>query len=104
MQPKPQISPNVRNAAREHMVGWPLGRISDVFQSHGFVPVVGSSPQTTGARRTLVEEFYAGIDWQKQSDCGQVLCVFEAVLDDAENENAVDEQTRSDGFAASSWW
>ena len=60
---KPLISPNVRREAREFLVGWTLREICDLFHDHGFSADYGHEPATSGERRSLVEQFYATVDW-----------------------------------------
>lgn len=84
------VSINVRREAREYLVSWPLGAIGDLFRGHGFVADLEHEPQTTGERRTYVEQFYATVGWSDRSDVERMLGVFEALIDDAEVREASD--------------
>jgi hypothetical protein len=77
-------------------VGWTLGAISDLFHDHGFSADYDHDPRTSGERRSLVEQFYANVDWADHDDVERMLGVFEALLDDAERT----EQTDPDAAAA----
>jgi len=61
------ISKQTRVAFREHLVGWTLRTITDLFDA---ADVARGSPAglTSGARRSLVEEYYAGVNWSTTAD------------------------------------
>jgi hypothetical protein len=73
------ISKQTRLAFREHLVGWTLRTISDLFDA---ADVARGSPEGVigGARRALVEEYYASVDWSSAPDTRKVLRVYEEVL------------------------
>lgn len=91
------VSPQTRQAFRETLVGFVLREISDFFDAAG-VPL-GELPagrQISGQRRTLVEEYYAGVDWTDWSDVRRVIAAYEAIL--------IDLSTRSaDPFGGQDW-
>jgi hypothetical protein len=75
------IAPRVRREFREYFVGMPLGRIQDYFEAEGLEEDGWATPRVNGERRSLVERYYAAIDWTSWRDCERVLRVYEAVLD-----------------------
>jgi hypothetical protein len=77
------VSRRIRTAVREAFVGWTLNTISDAFHAEGFSADMSHDPQLEGARRTLVEQFYATIDWHDWADVRRYLRVVEGVLDNA---------------------
>lgn len=76
------ISKATRQAFREALVGWTLSQISEMFDAadieHGTLP-----PGSTigGQRRSLVEEYYATVDWTAARDVRKVISIYERVLD-----------------------
>jgi hypothetical protein len=76
------ISKRARYRFREHLVGWSLRTITDLFESadisRGIVP---PERMPGGERRSLVEEYYAGVDWASPRDVRKVLSVYEQILD-----------------------
>lgn len=54
------------------MVGYTLREISDLFEGEGiaYSPVV---PNLSGQRRSLVEQYYATVDWANPFDVNRVL-------------------------------
>jgi hypothetical protein len=73
------VSPRTRRAFREHLVGWPLRAIEDLFENEGIQPGSGSSA-VTGQRRSLVERYYASVDWASPQEVRKVLRAYEHVL------------------------
>jgi hypothetical protein len=92
------VSVNVRREAREYLVGWTLREIGDLFHDHGFSADMTHDPQTSGERRTYVEQFYSVVDWSDRDQVERMLPVFEALLDDA------DSCEMTDANAASVMW
>lgn len=75
------LSKQTRTAFRELLVGYVLREIADFFDGAG-VPL-GELPEhltISGQRRTLVEEYYAGVDWTSWGDVRAVLRAYEAIL------------------------
>lgn len=75
------VSPQTRQAFRETLVGFVLREIRDLFDTAGVR--LGKLPpdrQISGQRRTLVEEYYAGVDWTDWSDVSRVIDAYEAIL------------------------
>jgi hypothetical protein len=56
------VSPRTRRAFREHLVDWTLRAIQDLFENEG-IQLGQGSPAVTGQRRSLVERYYATVDW-----------------------------------------
>jgi hypothetical protein len=73
------LSPRTRRAFREHLVGWPLRAIEELFENEGLQPGQGS-PAVTGQRRSLVERYYTAVDWTSPQDVARVLRAYEQVL------------------------
>ncbi|HET6836309.1 MAG TPA: hypothetical protein VFH30_20785 [Acidimicrobiales bacterium] len=95
MVQKPLISPNVRREAREFLVGWTLREICDLFHDHGFSADYGHEPATSGERRSLVQQFYATVDWCNREHVEGMLGVFEALIDAAESFEQIDASAAS---------
>jgi hypothetical protein len=79
------ISRKTRNEFREYLVSWPLREIETEFDSAGIRPRLDYQPPVGGQRRTLVEQYYAAIDFSSRSDVERLLRVYEAVLITASN-------------------
>jgi hypothetical protein len=77
------ISKQTRTAFREHLVSTTLGYITDLFDSAD-VPRGTASSRISGARRGLVEEYYAGIDWTSPIDLRKIINAYEQVLNRAQ--------------------
>jgi hypothetical protein len=77
------VSPRTRRAFREHLVGWPLGAIQDLFENEGLRPGEGSSA-VTGQRRSLVARYYTTVDWTSPQEVRRVLRAYEHVLADTD--------------------
>src|SRR2546425_6358146 len=79
------ISKHTRQAFREHLVGWTLRRISDLFDA---CDISRGQPSaiTTGERRSLVEEYYAGVDWSSTREIRKMLRAYEEILTSLESD------------------
>lgn len=60
---KPLLRKALLRSLREYWVGTTLATITDDFANGSFEPDTEFEPPLTGARRTLVEQFYHSIDW-----------------------------------------
>lgn len=98
--PRELIHPRTRTAFREHLVGCVLREISDLFDGEG-IDCSPVEPNISGMRRSLVEQYYATVDWTNPSDVNKVLRVYEGILADAEEEprERLTRLLRRDGFA-----
>jgi hypothetical protein len=77
------VSPRTRRAFREHLVGWPLRAIQDLFENEG-IQLGQGSPAVTGQRRSLVERYYATVDWTAPQEVRRMLRAYEHILADAD--------------------
>src|SRR6266436_6112352 len=73
---------------REHFVGWAVRTISDEFDAAEIACDMEHTPSTSGARRSLVEQYYQTLDFTKLSDVRKLLRVFENVLAKLEDDKA----------------
>lgn len=74
------ISKKTRTEFREFLVGSKLREISDQFEAVGLQPVTSFVPPVGGQRRSLVEQFYKGVDFGDPTDAQKVLQVYENIL------------------------
>jgi hypothetical protein len=75
------ISKQTRQVFREHLVGWTLATIRDLFDCEDIL--CGTLPPEliiSGQRRILVEEYYAGVDWSSPTHVRKILSVYESIL------------------------
>ncbi len=75
------VSAKTRLEFREHFVGTTLAVISDAFQVADIACDTRFTPQQSGQRRSLVEQYYHTLDFTRWDDVRRVLIVFEHVLD-----------------------
>src|SRR5688572_29621847 len=74
------ISPRTRTEFREFLVGSTLRQISDEFDAAGIQRDSSYTSPLSGARRSLVDEYYHSLDFTKLEDVRRVLEVFENLL------------------------
>lgn len=74
------ISKKTRVAFREYMVGWTLREIQNEFDMVDLKPAVHYVPEVSGQRRSLVEAYYADIDFGDREDADRLLQVYETIL------------------------
>ncbi len=75
------VSKKTRSEFREWLVGSPLRVIRELFDDRGVA--LGSVPASQlpgGDRRSLVEEYYASIDWSNPTDVQKILNVYEDIM------------------------
>ncbi len=82
-------------------MGWTLQTIGDLFEAEGFTADLQHEPAVGGARRSYVEQFYAGIDWTAWGAVERYLRVVERVRDECQSPEtlkALDRLLARDGF------
>lgn len=75
------ISKATRNDFREILVGFTLREIDDVFDAAGLQPKLDFDPGVGGQRRTLVEQYYAAVDFADPADARKVALAYDEVLE-----------------------
>ena len=79
--PADLISKKTRREFREYLVGSVLREIEGLFDNHDVERIaVPSEALPQGARRSLVECYYASIDWTDLSCVRKILDVYEEIL------------------------
>ena len=74
------IGKTTRNEFREVLVGFVLRDIEMLFDGAGLVCNEGYEPPVTGARRTLVEQYYASIDFSSPGDIKKLLVAYREIV------------------------
>jgi len=74
------ISKRTRRYFREHLVGWTLAEISDLFADAGIPCDQNYQPELKGQRRTLVERYFKSVDFTNPIRVRGLLLVFEEIL------------------------
>ena len=75
------VSKATRNEFREFLVGYTLREIEMTFDAGGLTALKGYDPQVGGQRRSLVECYYANIDFTSVPDIKRLLAVYEEVFE-----------------------
>ena len=84
---KELVSKKTRREFREYLVGWYLRQIEEIFDDHNVQHVdVPTEKLPTGERRSLVECYYASINWNDPSDVRKILNIYEDILFDLQDE------------------
>jgi len=78
--PRELISKGTRNEFREVLTGFVLREIDMIFESAGLSPKRDSNSQLPGQRRTLVEQYYANVDFTNPSDVQRVVAAYEELM------------------------
>lgn len=96
------ISKTTRNEFRELLVGYTLREIEMTFDAGNLTPREGYQPTVSGERRSLVETYYANLDFTSPTDVKNLLAVYEEVIellrktqDRVINPESVDETIRA---------
>lgn len=91
------ISKATRTAFREHLVGWTLREIEILFSNEDFAPIAEAAANVVGARRSYVEQHYAGINFADQGQAKRLTRVFSEICDVLERRaaNESDQSVRS---------
>ena len=74
------ISKATRNEFREVLVGFVLRDIELFFDGVGLSRKEDFTPQVDGQRRTMVEQYYAGIDFGSRTDIGKLLVAYGEIV------------------------
>lgn len=70
-----------RNEFREVLVGFTLREIDMIFEAAHLEPRADYQPPVSGQRRSLVEQYYASIDFSSQKDVRQLLSAYEELIE-----------------------
>ncbi len=74
------INKKTRNEFREYLVGWTLREIEMEFDAADIICDSDYIPPTSGARRSLVEQYYHTIDFKNWKQVQRLLKVYEYIL------------------------
>jgi hypothetical protein len=77
---KELIAKGTRNEFREALTGFVLRDIDMIFESAGLSPRRDFDPQVGGQRRSLVEQYYANVDFTGPSDVQKVVAAYEELM------------------------
>ena len=75
------ISKATRNEFREVLTGYVLREIDMLFEAGGLTPRTDHDPQVGGQRRSLVECYYANIDFSSVQDIRKLLMIYEEIVE-----------------------
>ena len=75
------LSVATRNEFRETLVGFTLGEIEMMFGIGSLTPDIGYEPPVSGQRRSLVEQYYANIDFSNSQHIQQLVQVYEEIIE-----------------------
>lgn len=75
------ISKATRNEFREVLTGYVLREIDMLFEAGGLTPRTDYEPQVGGQRRSLVECYYANIDFSSVADICKLLMTYEEIVE-----------------------
>ena len=89
------ISKRTRNAFREALVGFILREIDMFFEGAGVSKKDDYEPPVGGERRGLVEQYYAGIDFDSPSSVKKLLSAYGEIVVRLDR-NGTDENARHD--------
>lgn len=78
--PKEIISRSTRNEFREVLTGFTLREVNMVFESAGLTPRRDFISPFSGQRRSLVEQYYANVDFTSLSDIQKVVAAYEELM------------------------
>ena len=70
-----------RNEFREVLAGFTLREIDMIFDAAHLEPRADYQPPVSGLRRSLVEQYYASIDFSSQKDVRQLLSAYEELIE-----------------------
>lgn len=75
------ISKATRNEFREVLVGFTLREIEMIFEVAHMKPRADYEPPVSGQRRSLIEQYYANIDFSSQKDVRKLLSAYEELIE-----------------------
>jgi hypothetical protein len=79
--PRELISRRTRREFQEWLVGWTLRTIGDLFDNHNVKYISLAEDQLpSGQRRSLVECYYASVDWSNPQDVRRIIDAYEDIL------------------------
>lgn len=82
---KDLISKGTRNEFREVLTGYTIRGIEMTFDAGNLVPSSGHDPHVGGQRRSLVECYYANLDFTSAADVKRLLALYEEVMHNLKN-------------------
>lgn len=77
------VSKKTRYEFQEYLVGWILREIGGVFDAADIECNTLHTPRGNGSRRSLVEQYYASLDFTSRRDVAKLLKAYEYVLNKA---------------------
>lgn len=77
---KELISKATRNEFREVLTGFVLREIDMIFESAGLSPKRDFDPQVAGQRRSLVERYYANVDFTNPDEVQKLVAAYEELM------------------------
>lgn len=89
------ISKATRNAFRESLTWFSLRKIRMIFDGAGVSPKLNYDPGLSGERRTLVEQYYAGIGFGSSHDIDLLLSAYEELMLQMQGSDDSDESALS---------
>ena len=89
------ISKRTRNEFRETLVGFVLREIDMFFEGSGVSKKDDYDPPVNGARRGLVEQYYAGIDFDSPGSVKKLLSAYGEIVVRLDR-NGTNENARND--------
>lgn len=75
------VSRATRNEFREILTGFVLREIDMIFESANLSPRTDYTPPVGGQRRSLVEQYYANIDFTSPNDVKKLAAAYEEVIE-----------------------
>lgn len=89
------ISEATRTAFRESLIWFSLREIRMIFDGAGVSPKLNYDPGLLGQRRTLVEQYYAGLDFRSSHDIDRLLSAYEELMLQMQGSDDSDESALS---------
>lgn len=98
------VSRKTRTELREYFVGTTLSVIADEFEAADIGCDSDYYPGVSGARRSLVEQYYHSLDWTRWADVRKFITVYENVLIQLEDLTESDREGVVRTFASLKRW